>query len=76
MEFPKKSHPSDHDPPDLEPWPMNQGAGRHGWGATFVAAVALYNNPSVKKFDRFHPVIIVPYANEGQTKGIVLRAQS
>ena len=76
MEFPKISRPSDHDLPDLEPRLLIQGSGRHGWGATFVAAVALYNSPSVKKFDRSHPVITVPYANEGQIKRIVLRAQS
>lgn len=76
MEFPKISRSSDHDPPASDPWPRIHGSGRHGWGATFVAAVALYNSPSVKKFDRSHPVIIVPYANERKIKRIVLRAQS
>ena len=76
MEFPKKSRPSDHEPPAPDPWPLIQDAGRHGWGATFVAAATLHNSPSVKKFDRSHPVIIVPYANQRKIERIVLRAQS
>jgi len=76
MEFPKISRPSDHDPLTPAPWPMIQDSGRHGWGATFVAPLPLYNSPSVKKFDRLHPVSIVWYGKENQTKGVILRAQS
>jgi hypothetical protein len=76
MEFPKKAHSSVHGPVNHGPWPTNQDAGRHGWGATFVPAAPLYNSPFVKKFDRSHPVSIVWHDKEKQTKGVILRAQS